>query len=895
MILPMIRGLRLPARLFCIAYVHAAAPTEYPAMTTDSISDLVEALLASGLLTDEQQRELAPDHLSSLPDARSLLNALVERGWLSIFQADEVIAGRARELVLGQYVLLDRLGEGGMGQVFKARHQMMNRTVALKIIRPDRLIDRAAAPRFHREIHAVAQLSHPNIIIAHDANQVGDTYFLVMEYAVGVDLARMVHESGPLPVGQACDFIRQAALGLQHAFERGLVHRDIKPSNLLLAVSRPPQLLSSGRDTASGGTIKILDMGLALLRGPIEPDSAASALTHAGAVMGTPDYMSPEQATDAHAVDIRSDLYSLGCTLYYLLSGQPPFADGSLMDKLIKHRFTIPRPVESRRADVSPRVAAVVRRLLAKQPDDRYQTPAELAAALQECIKETGGCVGLPSTLVTGLPTPLLLPSASTISPLAARTDTMPAAVVESVSEVAAGPFDVARLDQECLQRAAQPRQRRAFLAAVMLLLSAILIGGGIKLASHWLAKVQDSDDCHADATDRDVQPPLRLQPDGSGKDKNNDVPTPDKKPQPCDHGSAADKRSKPAQRPEPQKEPEEIPPPTMVREGLSDKQLYAIDAKKFKLRSATFADNGDYVLVSARTGDYYVIQKYDLRNITNASRVISYPYYGTERGLVPLLAMVLLPAADQVVVAIHDFPEIENQISNTRAFLVVQWDLKSNPRIMASWGERITCLAVHASKDEGTLVLSGCTHGSICMWDPQRSDGKPVAIMKRFMDQVNCLAISGDGCLALSGHDEGRLCLWDLKKKEWIDDLKGHTDLVSCVALSNDGRHALSGSRDSTLRLWDLAARKQARVFEGHTGEVTCLALSTDGRYALSGSEDNTVRLWDVSSGKEIRTLGKHDKAILGVAFSSDGLNAFSVGMDNAIKRWRLRELEEN
>ena len=140
MILPMIRGLRLPARLFCIAYVHAAAPTEYPAMTTDSISDLVEALLASGLLTDEQQRELAPDHLSSLPDARSLLNALVERGWLSIFQADEVIAGRARELVLGQYVLLDRLGEGGMGQVFKARHQMMNRTVALKIIRPDRLM-----------------------------------------------------------------------------------------------------------------------------------------------------------------------------------------------------------------------------------------------------------------------------------------------------------------------------------------------------------------------------------------------------------------------------------------------------------------------------------------------------------------------------------------------------------------------------------------------------------------------------------------------------------------------------------------------------------------------------------------------------------------------------------
>src|SRR5262249_33340942 len=189
---------------------------------------------------------------------------------------------------------------------------------------PDWLSNRNSVHRFHREIQAVAQLSHPNMVIAHDAASEGNTHFLVMEYVDGTDLATLVHKLGPLPVGHACEYIRQAAEGLRHAAERGLVHRDIKPSNLLLS-----------QQDGGPGMVKILDMGLARLHTPDEAEEAASttALTQEGAVMGTADYISPEQATNAHRVDIRSDLYSLGCTFYFLLTGQAPFPGGTFMEK----------------------------------------------------------------------------------------------------------------------------------------------------------------------------------------------------------------------------------------------------------------------------------------------------------------------------------------------------------------------------------------------------------------------------------------------------------------------------------------------------------------------------------------------------------------------------------
>jgi serine/threonine protein kinase len=271
-----------------------------------------------------------------------------------------------------RYEILGLIGKGGMGDVYKARHRKMERTVALKVINRGLVRKTEAIDRFQREVKAAAQLSHRNIVTAYDADQAGDFHFMVMEYVDGVDLSQTVKDRGALPVAEACDYIRQAAIGLQHAHERGMVHRDIKPHNLMVS---------------QDGTVKILDFGLASLapEAALDPDSveARSDLTAAGAIMGTPDYISPEQATDARQADIRSDIYSLGATLYYLLSGRVPFADGSVMHKLKSHAQIEPESLKTLRDDIPSELAAVVSKMMAKDPDERFQTPAEVAAALE--------------------------------------------------------------------------------------------------------------------------------------------------------------------------------------------------------------------------------------------------------------------------------------------------------------------------------------------------------------------------------------------------------------------------------------------------------------------------------------------------------------------------------
>jgi serine/threonine-protein kinase len=334
-------------------------------MDTGLPADLIDAL-RGGLLEPRALAQL-PALQDACRGAEELTGQLVRHGWLTAYQADRRRQGRGADLVLGSYVLLERLGEGGMGTVFKARHRRLGKVVALKVIRPERLGSPTAVRRFWREVRAAAQLDHPHIAHAYDADEVGGTHFLVLEYVAGPDLARLAESGGPLPVDLACDCARQAALGLQHAHERGMVHRDVKPQNLLLA---------------PGGRVKVLDLGLARFGQAADASQSSSHLTREEAVMGTPDYMAPEQAVDAHTADGRADVYSLGCTLYFLLSGQVPFPGGTALKKMFRHCWVEPEPVERLRPGVPPAVAAVVRGMMAKRPERRYQTPAEAAAAL---------------------------------------------------------------------------------------------------------------------------------------------------------------------------------------------------------------------------------------------------------------------------------------------------------------------------------------------------------------------------------------------------------------------------------------------------------------------------------------------------------------------------------
>lgn len=267
-----------------------------------------------------------------------------------------------------RYHVRELLDVGGMGAVYKADHRLLERAVVLKLIRQDILSQPEQVQRFLREAKIAASLSHPNIVSLYEAEQVGQTYFLVMEYLAGTDLYHLVEKSGPLSVTEACEWIRQAAIGLQYIHERGLVHRDIKPSNLFLVEQR---------------RVKILDLGLAVLRTEANPQSG---LTAKGQVLGTLDYMAPEQWEDSRAVDIRADIYSLGCTFYHLLAGKPPFGSAdfpSLMKQMWAHVQAPIPPLRERRPEVAPPVVAILERMLAKKPGDRFETPGEVAAALE--------------------------------------------------------------------------------------------------------------------------------------------------------------------------------------------------------------------------------------------------------------------------------------------------------------------------------------------------------------------------------------------------------------------------------------------------------------------------------------------------------------------------------
>lgn len=263
-----------------------------------------------------------------------------------------------------RYRVLRVLGHGGMGTVFLAEHRLMARPVALKVLRPELLAAAGYVDRFLREVKAAASLNHPNIVAAYDAETAQGFHFLVMEYVPGTDLATLVANRGPLPVALACNYIRQAAAGLQHAHEHGMVHRDIKPQNLMLTPD---------------GQVKVLDFGLAHIRPEALP---AQSQTFPGTLLGSADYMAPEQAATPHAADIRADLYSLGCTLYFLLAGQPPFPAGSLLEKLRAHAEQSPREIRELRADVPPELAAVLGRMMRKDRAARQPTPAAVAAAL---------------------------------------------------------------------------------------------------------------------------------------------------------------------------------------------------------------------------------------------------------------------------------------------------------------------------------------------------------------------------------------------------------------------------------------------------------------------------------------------------------------------------------
>jgi serine/threonine protein kinase len=350
--------------------------TSQPIPAPATVPELVDLIHKSGAV-DPRRLDPCLAQVAALPTpltgARQLAGVLVRQGVLTRYQAVQLLQGRWQGLVLGKYLILEQLGWGGMGVVYLAEHRLLQRWVAIKVLPRVLARDRWFREQFYHEAQAVAALAHPNIVRAHDVGCEGTLHFLVMEYVDGTNLHDIVKKHGPLSVPRAAHYIRQAAAGLQHAFEAGLVHRDVKPGNLLLD---------------RRGVIKLLDLGLACFqRG--RAGANCDKKEEAGYIVGTDDYLSPEQIVNSNDVDIRADVYGLGAAFYFLLTGQAPFADVELpSQKFVAHLTRGPRPIRQLRPDVPPELEEVVMQMMAKNPWERYQTPAAVAEALAPWMRE---------------------------------------------------------------------------------------------------------------------------------------------------------------------------------------------------------------------------------------------------------------------------------------------------------------------------------------------------------------------------------------------------------------------------------------------------------------------------------------------------------------------------
>jgi WD40 repeat protein len=791
-----------------------------------------------------------------------------------------------------RYRVVGLLGAGGMGAVYRAEHLVMARPVALKVMNPGLLDNPATAERFRREAQAAARLAHPNIVQAYDAEQAGDSHFLVMEYVEGVSLARLAAEKGPLPVREACDYARQAALGLQHAHERGMVHRDIKPHNLMLTPA---------------GQVKILDFGLARFalestaaeaggQAAAPPDAAAGLLTQVGLVMGTPDFIAPEQATDAHTADIRADIYSLGCTLYYLLAGDVPFPEKTVMDKLVAHASRPPRPLAEVRRDVPAGLVRVVERMTAKDPARRYQTPAEVAAALTpfagvgtasrrrwRWIAVAAGVLLLALGLLGYVAGPGAVRFARNRGQVAFESDDPDAQVVaaaggegsrafdlptDRLAEVGAGEYALRLLGgrpdlQLTPARMSVPRGGRV---SVQVRQVPGFVGETCSYTGHQAA-VAD----------------VAFSPDG-------------RLVLSCSADPAGDHTLR-------------------LWEAATGRELRRFRGHESPVHGIAFSPDGRQALSGGRDGTvriWDVATGQELRQLTGPSQwwVARVAFSRDGR-------RALWGAADKTVRlwdvdsgrelrhfeghtaevwAVAFSPDGRQVLSGGFDKTVRLWDAETGREVRRFGGHLQAVYAVDFSPDGRQAVSAS---DDVRLWDV--ATGREVRRFLGYPAGMTGAAFSPDGRSLLSGGEDATVSLWDAETGEELAQFEAHTGVVSGVAFSPDGRRAASASHDRTVRLWKLPepgapppalAPGELRRFTGHHAPIKAVAVSPNGRFALSGSGyqapgDYTMRLWDVETGRQVHVFAGHTGSVMSVAFSPDGRQALSGGTDHNMRLW--------
>ncbi len=736
---------------------------------------------------------------------------------------------------LGNYTIARMIGQGGMGTVFQAMHRRMNRVVAVKVLSPSVTRTREMLERFEREVQTAARLIHPNIVTAYDADQSRGIHFLVMEYVDGVDLARYVGERGRLPFEHVIDLIQQAARGLAYAHGRGVVHRDIKPANLMLDAR---------------GTLRILDLGLARADGPALAENHAAGgtsgartdLTQAGWVVGTVDYMAPEQAADAKDADPRSDIYSLGCTLFFLLTARPPYAGQTSTERLQAHRHGPVPALRAARPDVPDELDRVFRRMVAKNPAERYASMNDLVTDLDACrLALQPSRTARPLFRRRSLAAPVVLAAALVLAglgiaghrfwwqPAPAHADPDASPLLATARPAAGAGTDPAG-QAEAANQAETARRQWA------------------ELREQW-AGVPLTDPVHPGASllrgrlqafwhEHRATPPGREA-----------VRFATQLVWPCDllrqEGIAADEWRAAADR---------LPASSHLVAIQGDSRLMAwgaVFALAFSLDGQLIASGdmaGELKLWDAASGR--------ARHTLNTGRVYALAFNGDS-------SRVASAGSDGTVTF---------------------WDTATGARLESldtGWAHAI------ALAPNGEAVATCNSDKTIQIWEVP--GGRLRRTLVGHADSVRAVAFSPDGGTIASASFDRTVRLWDAATGEERRRLDGHADQVHTVAFSAQGDRLASGSSDGTVRLWNAHSGEELHTCRGHGWEVHSVAFSPDGKTVASAGLDRTVRLWAVETGMPIQTLTGHIDSVLCVAFGPDGRTLASGGWDGGVQLWDL------
>jgi hypothetical protein len=770
----------------------------------ESDTDEFARELADSGLVDAGEIDLARRQLSErgMPDhAPAVAHELVRDGKLTAYQAAAVLQGKTRGLVIGGYDVLDKLGAGSMGIVFKAVHRRLRQVVALKLLPPSLARHPTAVSRFRREAKAAAKLSHPNIVAVLDADEFRGLYFLVMEYVEGRDLSRLVREQGTLSMPRAIDCIIQAARGLEAAFAASVVHRDIKPSNLMVD---------------SGGTVKILDMGLARLDplvGSMGDAEVEASLTQSNALIGTVDYMAPEQASNPKNADHRSDIYSLGCTLFYLLTGRPPFSGETLIERLIAHREQpVPR-LSAIRPDVPAKVDLVLDRMLAKSPTDRFASLGELIGELE--------------AFRSGSPERAAVPQAAVSNNAAPRDRRI---LIAALTAVAAGALGLVFTGIHFGRGGAARSEPPA---------------GPIMAAAAPAGSDPVPKAAPAPSTEAKTRPGDPFPPSGAGVKVDRSPNSTGAVPVPVPR-----------------------PAPTPARPVLPAEPVGLVRVLKGhagRVNSVAVSKSGSVALSG---GQDRTVRLWNVATGIETRRV--------ELGG-PVQSVALsadgglgLSGSDDKTVRLWD-------LRNDRDVGVRQLDGHDGPVFAVTFaqGDRLALsggadgtvrawsvdtgrpdgppllhdspvVALATSAGNGDSVLAGCADGTIWLWDLKSRER-----VRRLSapGPVLCVAGSPLGHRALSCHPDGLIILWDLDLGAETGRLVDGTDYVRSASFLADGRRVLSGSQLGNFLLWDLESKSAVYRFaaSSNAGQLA-IAVGMDPVHAITGETDGNIRLWRLS-----------------------------------------------